>query len=446
MDTGLPSTPEKGKREEAAEGVASPPLAPEDLNSLSRKLSESVHAKSMRGAVTKELERKAPGANEIAMESPIQIPAFYTWEAVGKSVSVHLDYDFIDRISMEIMRGFSLVPKRGAEVGGLLLGTVEIGEQVVIRVEDYEAVPCEYLRGPSYLLSPNDEERFAATVQRYEQSQDKRLYVVGLFRSHTRDTELALADEDVAVFRKFANDPANIFLLVRPYATKASVGAIFFEEDGELGRGPSYKEFPFRRRELGGMPVVRNEETGEATGEATDLRSWSQRIQESRERQDKQQSQSGEDDVPPQPILPAPVPLADSPSQKFRRKWILIPLSFFFLLLGLVLGFQAALFLNNGQQDELAFQSLGFNLEAFADKDGILLRWDSRAPAIRFGQRATLTIADGEFEKSVPVDAVQLQAGTARYRSTGSGVKFRLEVQTQRGSFVSQTVTYERKP
>jgi hypothetical protein len=51
-------------------------------------------------------------------------PGYYVWEVPGKPVAVHLHLDVLDRIASEVMRGFGAVPKRGAEVGGLLIGIV----------------------------------------------------------------------------------------------------------------------------------------------------------------------------------------------------------------------------------------------------------------------------------------------------------------------------------
>ncbi len=394
-------------KEETSSGTG----APADLTSLSRQL------------------LAANAAPTSLMETPIQIPAHYTWEVADKAVSVQLDFDFVDRLNMEIMRGFSLVPKRGAEVGGVLLGTVEIGDKVVIRIEDYEVVNCDYLKGPSFLLSPAEEERFAATVKRYEGGAERRLYVVGIFRSHTRDNQLLLAPEDVHLFRSYTNDPANLILLVRPFTTKPSVAGLFFEEDGSFPSGPSPKEFPFRRRELGGSPVIRQamEESAPAADSAPvtepDLRQWSQ------------QRNTG----------PSPLPQEDSASSRFRRKWILIPVSFVFLLLGVVAGFQSALVLNRADQAKIAYESLGLGLEATLDGQGILLRWDRSAPAIQFGRAASLTIEDGDFRKNVKLDAAQLQNGSVFYRGSSPGVVFRLEVETQRRAFVTESVQFQPK-
>ena len=58
------------------------------------------------------------------METRTQDPAgYYVWEVPGQPVIVHLRLDVVDRLAAEVMRGFGAVPKRGAEVGGVLIGT-----------------------------------------------------------------------------------------------------------------------------------------------------------------------------------------------------------------------------------------------------------------------------------------------------------------------------------
>ncbi len=54
------------------------------------------------------------------------------------------------------MRGFGSVPKRGAEVGGFLIGTIRPGVPAIVRIDDFEPVACEYRRGPSYLFTEED--------------------------------------------------------------------------------------------------------------------------------------------------------------------------------------------------------------------------------------------------------------------------------------------------
>src|SRR5258705_13109085 len=81
----------------------------------------------------------------------------FVWEVPGKPIAVHLSLDVVDHILPDVMRGFSAVPKRGAEVGGILLGTIErLDDKTIVHVEACEIVPCEYKHGPSYFLSEGD--------------------------------------------------------------------------------------------------------------------------------------------------------------------------------------------------------------------------------------------------------------------------------------------------
>src|SRR6266496_3520464 len=125
--------------------------------------------------------------NATSSAEAARIPGAYVWEPVGKSISVRLSFDVVDRMLQDVMRGFGAVPKRGAEVGGILLGRTTSGDKTVAVVDDFELVPIEYRRSPSYLLSEEDARTFDAAVLRAERRQDPLLRPIGYFRSHTRD-------------------------------------------------------------------------------------------------------------------------------------------------------------------------------------------------------------------------------------------------------------------
>src|ERR1700685_857561 len=88
---------------------------------------------------------------------------YYIWSPPGKHVAIHLHLDVLDRMGSEVMRGCGAVPKRGAEVGGVLIGTVEAAsgdDPTIVRVEDFQPVECEYKRGPSYLFTDGEKATF----------------------------------------------------------------------------------------------------------------------------------------------------------------------------------------------------------------------------------------------------------------------------------------------
>src|SRR5258706_995842 len=177
-------------------------------------------------------------------------PGDYMWAPPGKPVSVHIDLDVVDRIAAEAMRGFGAVPKRGAEVGGLLLGTIEPGEPAIVRIEDYQPIQCGYRRGPSYLFTAEDRAAFEDACESWMPDASRPSYAVGYFRSHTREG-LALAPEDLELMDRHFPAPENVALLIKPFATKVSVGGFFVREDGAFPAATPL-EFPFRRRELSG--------------------------------------------------------------------------------------------------------------------------------------------------------------------------------------------------
>jgi hypothetical protein len=353
-------------------------------------------------------------------------PGYYVWELPEKQVVVHLNLAIIDRLSAEIMRGFGAVPKRGAEVGGLLLGTIEEGGQTIVRVEDFESVACDYKRGPSYLFTADDGAAFDDACGRSSSA-------VGYFRSHTREG-MSLGPEDIELMESYFPSSSQITLLVKPFATKVSTASFFFREDGLFQSAPLL-EFPFRRREL----------TGEA---APPRRSMLERVPRRREGR----RETGEITAPMEYVseapaidLPAPPAYADSSlsTPRARSGWAWLPLSFIFLLLGVALGFQAALTMGpkaagNGAGD----YSLG--LTVIREGKNLSVKWNREATAVKAAQRGTLEIDDGGRAKQVDMDVAQLRNGSILLENASSTVRFHLIVYPQEGVSVTQIVEWHK--
>src|SRR5258706_5875413 len=152
------------------------------------------------------------------METRTQDPAgYYVWEVAGQSVVVHLRLDVVDRLAAEVMRGFGSVPKRGAEVGGFLIGTIRPGVPAIVHIDDFEPVSCEYRRGPSYLFTDEDRVALEEGWQLLQPSVSPSPYAVGYFRSHTRDG-FSLTPEDLEFLDRFLLGPAHAALLIKPCA------------------------------------------------------------------------------------------------------------------------------------------------------------------------------------------------------------------------------------
>ncbi len=173
--------------------------------------------------------------------------ATYLWEVPQKPVAVRLAFDLIDRMESEVIENFRSLTSRGSEIGGVLLGSVVPGTPLNVIVQDYESIPCDYSRGPLYRLSDADLGRFERAIELH--SAPGGVLVMGFFRAHSRKG-LSLDAEDLAFLDARFRDPHHIALLVRPFATKTSVGGLFIREDGAFHGEASHLEFPFRSGQL----------------------------------------------------------------------------------------------------------------------------------------------------------------------------------------------------
>jgi hypothetical protein len=309
-------------------------------------------------------------------------------------------------LASEIMRGFGAVPKRNAEVGGLLLGTITPGSPAIVRIEDFEPVPCHYRRGPSYLFTEDDSAAFEQAFEHSKPDPSRSMYAVGYFRGHTRDG-LSLAPEDVALLDQFFPGPAHVALLVKPFGTKVSMAGFFVREDGVFPETTPL-EFPFGRREL----------TGEEPAPRRSLPEPGPRLGDS--------------------ATPGRAPAASKP----RSSWVWIPLSFIFLLLGAALGYQAAV--NMGSRVTAGSpQDYLLSLSVMKTGGNLTVKWDGQSSAVRASQRGLLEIDDSGYTKSVQLDAAQLQNGSLIYRNSTKTVHFRLTVYPKARLSIIETLDWK---
>ncbi|MBL8242447.1 MAG: hypothetical protein JNM66_33785 [Bryobacterales bacterium] len=378
-------------------------------------------------------------------ESGTATSPFYVWKPAEKPISVHIHFDVVDRILLEVMRGFGAVPKRGAEVGGILLGTTETQNgRIVVNVEDFEAVSCDHASGPSYILSEDDRADFVAATERWKRAPERRIYAVGYYRGHTRDG-ICLAAEDLAILQDLFPEPSAIALVVKPYATKVSMAGIFFREDGQYKADASHLEFPFRRKELGGgssgMERMANAARfGQRTGEDPRLKYRQQEL-----------------DDAPAPAAPLPAPsfqsgisesaaAAPARGKGVRGGWVWIPLSFIFMLLGVVVGFQIALSMRPKQPANPWLEAWDMALQVKKTGEELTVTWDPLAPPVRNASRGALIIQSREETRTIDLRGSQLQGGSVIYRGVPDRVIFRLEVYPRERVVVSEIAEFKREP
>ena len=372
------------------------------------------------------------------------IPGFYVWEVPGKWISIELSLDVVDRLQQDVIRGFGSLPRRGAEVGGILLGTVSGGGRVV-RVEDYHEVPIEYRRGPSYLLSEPDTKAFETAMAELRHNAASSARPIGYFRSQTRDGA-GLGEEDLDLVAKYFADPETIILLIRPFGTKPSTAGFFFKEDGHYQSGPPLLEFPFSRRDLAPDDLTPPPERAPRGNTAA----WRVR----RAAAASPPEAKAQPDIVTEaaaaiteiaPVAPVQAVTPERPEEKSKAGsgWVWLPVSLVFLLVGVLAGFQAAMRVGPLALGGLDPYTLALSVTpSGSDLD---VKWDRQSSAVRKALKGVLTIDDGDYHKPIEMDAERLQGGSeVVYRRYSNHVRFRLEVFLKDSTSVVEAVEWRQ--
>jgi len=166
---------------------------------------------------------------------------YHRWQTASGGPGVNIASRAMAEIKAHVIRGFKSLPKRGAEIGGVLLGSrnPENGEIVV---EAFEPIQIEYSFGPSYIPSEADYSGWNDWIRALRESSPR---IVGLCRSQTRPG-LRVAPEDGNLIQHVMPDGDGVLLIVKPLSERECVAAFFPFVRGVVidGTTPS-REFPF---------------------------------------------------------------------------------------------------------------------------------------------------------------------------------------------------------
>ncbi len=347
----------------------------------------------------------------------------FVYEAPGSAIRVRMELGVVDRLASEALRGLSALPRRGMEIGGLLLGSAEqTGAGVEVVISDFVAFPCEHLYGPNFQLSPKDREAFAELVASWAPAPGRPLHPVGFYRSHTRGG-LELTPEDVELLDALMPQPHALCLLIRPLPLGPGEAALFFRLQGAFRPGPPLTTFPFRRRELGGgeparrpVPAVARPGAGEPQPEA---------------------SAAGETpiDSPPQGV-----------SFRTAGGWLLVLALLAFLLVGVVIGVQLAGLIRAPAPPAASGDPFALGLSAVQVGGAIHLRWNPQAPALAACRSASLVIRDGPNTRMIDLRREDLARGALIYQNASPTVSFRLEAILSPANSVSESIDLRLMP
>lgn len=342
----------------------------------------------------------------------------YVLDVPGKSATVRIRWDVMERMSNEILRGFGAIPRTGMEIGGILLGRAVMGQRLVVDIEDFELVPCRHTRGPYYALSLQEMAHFREAVERHAPRADGGLYAVGFFRSHLRQ-RMQLEIDDLELLEVCFPHPTDIALLVKLAAGRPGAGAIFFREQGGSRFDSAYLEFPFRRSRPQSSGNSSTRTTRPAPGPVSkQVKEGTTSIMESED-------------------------LTQSPKPKRGNFWI--PLSFIFLILGVALGLSVGHLMGIIQRTRAAavpVDAYQLDLAVTPSGDTLQLKWNRNAAVLARARSAVLSIQDGQYSNRLNIDPRDLAGGTLFYRNVTGEVNFKLEVFTGERSSLCETLEY----
>lgn len=435
------------------------------------RLVQRAYALSQAAAASRGKRSICPMHRTTSAQPPLDSSAAnsFVWEPEGGKVAIHLSGDLVDRLNYEVMRGFGAVPKRGAEVGGILLGTVEKGEKSVVRVDELINIPCEHLRGPSYILSEADLPGLDRALAERSSNSIGKSRAVGFFRSNTREL-MQLSEDDLAVLEARFPDEASFCLLVRPFATRPSEALFLTRQDGRFPVGEQNNSFTFRRKEMNLPPAPKRERgstpafvgTGSmqagigSTASVEDgepaMERDSPRMGRLRSRHDPhpavgtgQEEGSRLDfgpnlhpflarsDANPVPgeVLSGALDVAElnweaPPPPVKSRLWLWVPLCFVLLAFGVFVVVQAPSLLDAdlGGSASMDPYELGLNVSRFGGSFN--LRWNPELQALRQARSGEMLIEDGTACMTQALTAADLSRGGMIYRGGANLVRFRL--------------------
>jgi hypothetical protein len=188
----------------------------------------------------------SPGRSGTA--DPIEAE-YFTQQTADDSAVVHMHLDAVDGIARDVVEGVRVLPRRGVEVGGLLLGHVESGERPTIWIDRYQRLECQHRFGPQFALDDDDLARLEKAAEGIYDSGD--LHVVGFYRSHTH-SGFQLEEYDFELIGRYFSDSADLILLIKP-ESMVDIRAQFFARDGSGEVRAAGAIFPFRGRVVGSL-------------------------------------------------------------------------------------------------------------------------------------------------------------------------------------------------
>jgi proteasome lid subunit RPN8/RPN11 len=374
----------------------------------------------------------------------------------------------LDDIRLTVVDAFFSLPRGGAEIGGILLGTYHSGR---LAITGYAALDCEHAFGPSFTLSPPDEARLKTLLAQHAGGAGG-MRPVGWYHSHTR-SEIFLSDADLEIHKRYFPEPWQVALVIKPHTFQpARFGFFFREADGRMQAKASYREVTLEALPLRQVP---GRVPSAAPADQPPLRRWqpepppADRENELRPlpaltgsmaaapqpAPDPNPEPDPDPEPPAEPAVSLPVPQFLHPAAASSQHWTWV------LAIGIAFGVAAATFQTRQAWLPKVVAAVkpavnippppALRLNAI-DHDGQLqINWDRDSRALPQARDAMLEIADGPSLKVIQLDDAHLRAGSFTYAREAEKVDIQLIVHQVNAPDVREVTSFlgklpERQP
>jgi proteasome lid subunit RPN8/RPN11 len=341
--------------------------------------------------------------------------------ASGSGSLVRFSMPVLQLIRVEAQEKFLSIPRGGLEIGGVLFGTTAGSD---VRVLARRALAIEYLTGPSFILSSNDEASLAQLLETSDSDPAlKGMQPVGWYHSHTR-TDVSLSEQDVAIHQRFFPLPEQIALVIKPFKFEpAQVGIFAREADGSLRGDAPFSRFPLAAY----MPATK------ATAESAAPPLNSPAAAPERER-------AG----PVAPEYPnwSSFPPRTAVRQRRSRSWQSR------LAVAAVIVMVIAAAVTYVQNRPALTEDAGpIRLQLNGVGDKLTIAWNPRSRSLAEARSAELIISDGnQRPATVALDNESLQRGSITYFRQSGSVEVRIRVQPEQGNALEEVVHFAESP
>lgn len=333
---------------------------------------------------------------------------FGSWTADGHSVVIEYSQAVVGELRAAAVDGLHRLSRGGVEAGGVLFGE---RRKDGVRILQWRPIFCSYARGPSFLLSEEDEDGLRELLASARTDHElKGLVAVGWFHSHTR-SDILLRDSDLDLFARFFPEPWQVALVLRPSPLQSARAGFFFREaDGKIRAGSSYREFvigtPGRVRGARERPPA---VAGGRTDTAPVQREAVVREAAQRPRQLE--------------LIEPPRFLAEPPR---RRRWpgwrlLLIAAGLSALAIGAAALRPYLPLLGPADPRTVSLRVVDVSGQ-------LLIDWDHNSKLVREADRASLEFFDGAAEREVALDNSVLRRGSSTYARLTEEVKLRIKL------------------